>query len=251
MELFSGDDIAAGYASARPAVHPVIVERAFQRLGAERRRDRILDVGCGAGASTRAVVPWARTIVGVDPEIQMVRNARTVGGGPSYAVGTAEAMPIASHAVDVLTAAGALNFVDLGRFRAEAARVLRSDGVIVVYDFATGRRCADAPALEHAYDEFASRWPRPIDGQDAIDAGVLAGAAFNIVSSEPITVPVAMTVDGYIDYLMTETNVGAAIRHGERATDIRHWCHDRFSPVFIEPGVIEFTAWYAIVTPTA
>ena len=162
----------------------MIVERAFQRLGAERRRDRILDVGCGAGASTRAVVPWARTIVGVDPEIQMVRNARTVGGGPSYAVGTAEAMPIVSHAVDVLTAAGALNFVDLGRFRAEAARVLRSDGVIVVYDFATGRRCADAG-------------------------------------------------------------------HGERATDIRHWCHDRFSPVFIEPGVIEFTAWYAIVTPTA
>lgn len=251
MQLFSGDDIAAGYSAARPAVHPVIVERAFQRLGAERRRDRILDVGCGAGASTRAVAPWARAVVGVDPEIQMIRSARAIGGEPSYALGTAEAMPIASGTVDRLTAAGALNFVDLGRFRAEAARVLTADGVIVVYDFATGRRCADATALEHAYEAFATRWPRPLDGRHAIDPGVLAVAGFAVVSSEDVMVPISMNGDAYVDYLMTETNVAAATRGGARATDVRHWCHDRFSPVFTVPRVIEFDAWFAIVTPTS
>lgn len=250
MQLFSGDDIAAGYGAARPAVHPVIVERAFQRLAAESRH-RILDVGCGAGASTRAVAPWANEVVGVDPEIQMISRAREIGGGPSYAVGTAESMPVASHTVDALTAAGALNFVDLGRFRAEATRVLRADGVIVVYDFATGRRCTDTPELEGIYDAFTSCWPRPVDGRHVIGVDVLAAAGFNIVSSEPIAVPVAMSGDAYVDYLMTETNVAAAVRGGGRATDIRLWCHERFSPVFIEPQVIEFEAWYAIVMPTA
>ncbi len=250
MQLFSGDDIAKGYGAARPAVHPVIVERAFERLGAASRH-RILDVGCGAGASTRAVARWGHTIVGVDPEIQMIRSARATGGALRYAVGTAEAMPVASHSVDALTAAGVLNFVDLGAFRAEAARVLSADGVIVVYDFATGRRCAETPELERSYDEFARRWPRPIDGRHVIGVDVLAAAGFNIVSSEPITVPIAMSGDAYVDYLMTETNVVAAVRGGGRATDIRLWCHERFLPVLIEPQVIEFEAWYAIVMPTA
>ena len=251
MQLFSSDEIAAGYAAARPMVHPVIVERAFQHLGAEPRRDRILDVGCGAGASTRAVGPWAHTIVGLDPEIRMIRNARAMGGAHQYTVGAAEAMPIGTHTVDGLTAAGALNFVDLGRFRVEAARVLTADGVIVVYDFATGRRCADTPELERRYDEFAQRWPRPIDGRHAIDADVLAAAGFAVGFSEQVMVPIAMNADAYVDYLMTETNVTAAIRGGERATDVRHWCHDRFSPVFSEPRVIEFDAGYVIAKPTA
>ena len=250
MQLFSGDDIAKGYGAARPAVHPVVVEQAFQRLGAESHH-RILDVGCGAGASTRALAPWANELVGVDPEIQMIRRAREIGGAPSYAVGTAEAIPVASNAVDVLTAAGALNFVDLGRFRAEAARVLRADGVIVVYDFATGRRCAETPELECMYDEFARRWPRPIDGRHAIDAGVVAAAGFAVVSSEDLMVPMAMNANAYVNYLMTETNVVAAIRGGESALEVRRWCHDRFSPAFSEPRVIEFDAWYAITKPTA
>ena len=67
MGLFAGDDIAEGYVAARPPVHSAVVGRAFAQLGAERRPDRILDVGCGAGASTRAAAPWAHTTVGLDP----------------------------------------------------------------------------------------------------------------------------------------------------------------------------------------
>ena len=63
-------------------------------------------------------------------------------------------------------------------------------------------------------------------------------------------VPISMNADAYVDYLMTETNVAAATRGGARATDVRYWCHGRFSPVFTVPRVIEFDAWFAIVTPT-
>ena len=249
MELFAGDDIAQGYATARPAVHSAVVGEAFAQLGAESRRHRILDVGCGAGASTRAAAPWARTIVGLDPEIQMVRSARTLGGGPRYTVGAAEAIPLGAGTVDVLTAAGALNFVDLERFRSEAARVLVPKGVVVVYDFATGCRSSDAPALERAYDEFARRWPRPTDGRHAIDAGVLAAAGFSIRSGEPMTVPIAMNADAYVAYLMTETNVAAAVQRGEPAVRVRQWCDERFSPLLSESPVVEFDAWWSIVTP--
>ncbi len=179
----------------------------------------------------------------------MVRSARTVGGGPHYTVGAAEAIPIASDVVDVMTAAGALNFVDLERFRSEAARVLVPKGVVVVYDFATGCRSSDAPGLERAYGDFASRWPRPTDGRHAIDAGVLAAAGFSIRSGEPMTVPIAMNADAYVAYLMTETNVVAAVQRGEPVASVRQWCDERFSPLLTKSPVVEFDAWWSIVTP--
>ena len=250
MELFAGDDIAKGYAAQRPAVHPAVVGRVFAQLGAECGRHRVLDVGCGAGASTRAAAPWAQAIVGLDPEIQMIRNARTVGGGPRYTVGAAEAIPFGTDTVDVLTAAGALNFVDLARFRSEAARVLAPKGVVVVYDFATGCRSADAPGLERAYNEFARRWPRPTDGRHAVDTSVLAAAGFSVGSGDQMIVSIAMNADAYVAYLMTETNVAAAVQRGDLAAQVRQWCVERFSPLLTEPRVIEFDAWYAITTPT-
>ena len=250
MELFAGDDIAAGYARARPAVHSAVVGQAFTQLGAERRRHRVLDVGCGAGASTRAAAPWAESIVGLDPEISMIRNARTVGGDPRYIVGAAEAIPLGTDTVDVMTAAGALNFVDLPRFRSEAARVLAPRGVVVVYDFATGRRSADAPGLERAYNEFARRWPRPTDGRHAVDTSVLAAAGFSVGSGDQMIVSIAMNANAYVAYLRTETNVAAAVQRGEPTARVREWCVERFSPLLTEPRVIEFDAWYAIVTPT-
>ena len=249
MELFAGDDIAKGYAAARPPVHSAVAGQAFARLGRESRRHRILDVGCGAGASTRAAAPWAQTIVGLDPEVQMIRSARTVGGGPHYTLGAAEAIPLGADTVDVLTAAGALNFVDLERFRSEAARVLVPNGVVVVYDFATGCRSPDAPGLERAYDEFARRWSRPTDGRHAIDVGVLAAAGFAIRSGESLTVPIAMGADAYVAYLMTETNVAAAVQRGEPVARVRQWCDERFSPLLIDAPVVEFDAWWSIVTP--
>ena len=249
MGLFAGDDIAEGYVAARPPVHSAVVGRAFAQLGAEPRPDRILDVGCGAGASTRAAAPWAHTIVGLDPEIPMIRNARTVGGGPHYTAGAAEAIPLGTGTVDLLTAAGTLNFVDLVRFRSEAARVLVPGGVVVVYDFATGCRSSGAPGLERAYDEFARRWPRPTDGRHAIGAEVLAAAGFATRSSGPMTVPIAMNADAYVAYLMTETNVAAAVQRGEPAARVRQWCDERFSPLLIELPVVEFDAWWSIVTP--
>ena len=178
MELFAGDEIAKGYAAQRPAVHSAVVDEAFAQLGAASRRHRVLDVGCGAGASTRAATPWAQSIVGLDPEIQMIRNARTVGGRPHYIVGAAEAIPLGT------------------------------------------------------------------------DTGVLAAAGFSIGSGERMTVPIAMNADAYVAYLMTETNVAGAVQRGESAGRVRQWCDERFSPLLTEAPVIEFEAWWSIVTPT-
>jgi Methylase involved in ubiquinone/menaquinone biosynthesis len=251
MDLFEGPAMAAGYAAARPAVHPQVVARIATRLGWSRLFGRALDVGCGAGASTRAMQPRAASVVGLDPVPAMVDAAASANADAQFMVGSAEALPIASGAVDIICAAGSLNFVDLTRFAAEAARVLTVDGVIAVYDFATGSRSALVPELAPVYEEFAARWPRPTGGRQVINPAVLASGPFTMTADDRFVVTIEMSADAYVDYLMTETNVAASSAMGEDRDGIRDWITATFAPVFASPIPIDFDAWFAILHSAA
>ena len=107
---FSDAAMAAGYATARPLVHP----RVIALLHAWRHGARVqiaADIGCGAGLSTRALLDVADRRVGFDPSESMIRAARRVSPGALFVVASAEAMPLASRTVELLTAAGSLNYV--------------------------------------------------------------------------------------------------------------------------------------------
>jgi len=174
--LFASPTLAEGYARWRPAVHPRVMDRVRRQLGG-RRVARGLDVGCGAGLSTRALQMVAERATGMEPLEAMLGWTREVAPGASFVVGRAEELPVAAGSIDVMTAAGSLNYVDLGRFFGEARRVLRVDGVLVVYDFSAGKRMAGSAALAEWFAEFRRRYPpRPSSGRP-LDPGILAGLA--------------------------------------------------------------------------
>jgi ubiquinone/menaquinone biosynthesis C-methylase UbiE len=116
---FGTDEMAAGYANSRPPVHPRILERVRPHLPAPVRR--ALDVGCGAGLSTRALHGIAEHRIGMDPAEPMLQWTAAVAPGAKFIVGAAEALPFANGSVDLITAAGSLNYVNLDSFFAGAA----------------------------------------------------------------------------------------------------------------------------------
>src|SRR4051794_6940720 len=67
-------------------------------LDAARRAPgrRVLDVGCGHGAATAAATVRGAVAVGVDVSAGMLRRARAGHPGPSYLVGSADAVPLRS-----------------------------------------------------------------------------------------------------------------------------------------------------------
>lgn len=130
--VYDSDRFAAAYAFDRPPLHSLILQRFSHPLV-----DRALDIGCGAGLSTDALAGRAQTIVGLEPVRRMLRHASQVAPGAHFVVGSADALPFASAAFDLITAAGSLNYADPSLFVPELARVLRPDGTLVVYDFGT------------------------------------------------------------------------------------------------------------------
>jgi ubiquinone/menaquinone biosynthesis C-methylase UbiE len=172
--------------------------------------------------------------IGMEPVEPMLALTREVAPGASFVVGRAEAIPVAAGSMDVMTAAGSLNYVDLPRFFAEARRVLRADGVLVVYDFSAGKRMAGSAALAEWFAEFRRRYPpRPSSGRP-LDPGILATLAegFRADGAEVYEEAIAMTPEAYVDYMMTETNVASAVREGAREEGIREWCRETLAPVF-------------------
>ena len=121
------------------------VAEAFVRwLGAPTGR-RWLDVGCGTGALTAAVLAAADPIqvVGVDPSEGFLTHARARVADPraTFEVGDARWLPVPDRRFDAVVSGLALNFVpDPVRAAAEFARVAVSGGVIAAYvwDYAEG-----------------------------------------------------------------------------------------------------------------
>ncbi len=246
--IYASARMAAGYAFSRPAVHPRIVERIREDLRIASPAARALDIGCGAGRSTAALEPIARRVVGLDPVRGMLAHRRAVAPGASFVVGRAERLPFSARSFDIVTAAGALNYVDLEAFLPELARVLDPTGVMVVYDYSAGRRLRSCGALEAWYAEFERRYP-PKPGYD-MDVRTLAydRAGLRLDAIQTFEVPVPMALQPYVAYAMSETGVELALASGVPEADIRTWCESTLAGVLShEPRDVLFDAYVAYV----
>jgi len=121
---------------------------------------RVLDVGAGTGAASRAAVAAAGDdglVVGIDPSLAMLEQGRMEDGGPRYAAATAIDLPFRDGTFTHLVA----NFVLSHFTRYDTAlfdmmRVLRSGGRMGVTAWARGEDDDDfSTAWRSVAEEFA------------------------------------------------------------------------------------------------
>ncbi|UCH35533.1 MAG: methyltransferase domain-containing protein [Armatimonadota bacterium] len=92
---------------------------------------RILDVGCGAGAGLLVFSQLGR-VIGLDRSEEALRLSRSRGDFPLIG-GTAERLPVADGAVDVVTALDVLEHISDDQAAViEMARVCKPGGLVVI-----------------------------------------------------------------------------------------------------------------------
>lgn len=252
--VYASTRLARLYAYSRPPVHTevvALVERQLRVSGwppPDVTTARALDLGCGAGLSTAALTPLAAWSVGIEPMVAMLAHRRHVAPNARFLAGRAEQLPFASGAFDLMTAAGALNYADLDRFLPEAARVLSAHGALVVYDFSSGRTLPGDGRLDHWFGAFERRYPFPPGYALDVRTIPFADAGLRLSTYREFEVSVRMTLEAYLAYAMSETNVEAAIRAGTPETDIATWCRSTLSLFFPDAGAeVHFQGYFAIV----
>lgn len=97
---------------------------------------RVVDVGCGAGFMAEALARRGAHVVGVDPSLAALTQARAHASelrlAIEYRPGVGEALPLASESCDLAVCVDVLEHVaDVDRLLAEVARVLVPGGLLL------------------------------------------------------------------------------------------------------------------------
>ena len=125
--------IAKHYASFRPPLHRLILNRMVRPLESFQNG---LDMGCGTGYSTIALIEYCERVFGLDLNQAMLDEAEQhprihyICGDGAYGIGL---IPV--QAFDVVTFAGSLFYMKTDKLRSELARVCKPNGSVFVYDF--------------------------------------------------------------------------------------------------------------------
>jgi len=237
---FNSQEAAARYAGNRPQSHRRVLALVESILGAALPVERALDVGCGTGHSTVALLPLARAVVGLDSSRFMLAQA---GGDPAieYRCGYAEALPFARGSFDLLTVCSAYHWFDQEKFLHEAARVLRGGGWLVLYKVGSTGRIADNAQFDTWKREvFRTRYPKAQRNDAVLTEERAVGFGFHDVAREGLTHCVRHTLDEYVDNLLTHSSlIGAMNRGQESVAETRRWLHQELRSFFTE-GSAEF-----------
>jgi SAM-dependent methyltransferase len=147
---------------------------------------RGLDVGCGEGETARRLRRKVPEVVGLDPDVPSIEQARSCGDDIEYVVGDLDSADLPEASFDVVTAVAMLHHVDQRVGLTQLGRLVRPGGMLLVVGLARSRSLLDFG--RDAFDALAMRrhslrtgvwetpspklWPPPLTYGEARDVSL-------------------------------------------------------------------------------
>lgn len=236
---FDSPEAARRYAAHRPRTQSTVLALLESVVGEALPVARALDVGCGPGHSTVALLPYAHRIVGLDASSAMLAEA-TPHPQIEYRKGHAEALPFRAGDFDLLTVSSAYHWFDHDRFLAEAGRVLRDDGWLVLYKAAALGQPLDPAFAQWRREVFKPRFPRVARNSEPLSPASAATFGFLECAREERITTRRHSLGAHLDNLFTHSRVLRALGESrEAAVDTRAWLELELAPFFPD-GTAEF-----------
>jgi SAM-dependent methyltransferase len=153
-----------------------------------------------------------------------------------YAASEAETPPFRSRTFELVVACGSIDWVDRSRFVPRAAELLEPGGWLVPLDFGDTGRSPELPGLARWYDEvFQARYPRPASRDPLLTAEEASRHGFAAPLRRPFASVASFTARQYAAFLMTESNVIAAVEYGSEPEErVRAWLESELLSLYDE-----------------
>ena len=143
--------LATGYAAHRPQYPKGL----FSAIAAVSPfLDRVWDCATGTGQAASGLAAHFHSVLASDASRQQIRAA-SPHDRVRYFVARAEAAPLRSRSIGMVTVAQALHWLELTEFYAEARRVLRPGGLLVVWTYGSQR--VDSGPVDRVLADFYDR----------------------------------------------------------------------------------------------
>jgi ubiquinone/menaquinone biosynthesis C-methylase UbiE len=153
---YAREGFAQLYDAYRPRP-PTILLDTLCRIAATERPALVVDLGTGTGLSAREWSERAEQVVGVEANEAMVAEARrvTAAANVAYVSGFAHETGLDDGCADIVTCSQSLHWMEPEPTFAEAARILRPEGVFAAYDYDPAPLVQ--PDVDAAWDDYLRR----------------------------------------------------------------------------------------------
>ena len=211
---FDAKSVAQRYGKGRAYFHVIVMERIRKRLSLPRKLGRALDVGCGIGLSSRALLEIAEQVEAIDASPWML-EAPYLDPRIRYRQMPAEKLDFPNASFDLITMSQVLHWTDAAQSFSEACRVLKPGSFVVIYDdFFLWRADEEVPFVKWFRTRFAARFPSPPRNTQPLNSqGQFRPAGFTFAGYEEYSHPESLTKEQLITHLITQSTVISAVDH--------------------------------------
>ena len=232
---FDEKRIAEGYMN-RPWLHKKVIERFVSDCEVTSNFRNGLDVGCGAGLSTKALHLICDRVTGTDISEQMIQVCKEeYKDNKAYTFYRAKAEETKEPAekYDIVTAAGMVNWVDRDLFLENMGHALQDQGILLIYDFWIIDKMQGNDAYTNWYhEEYLKRFTKPPRNENTWKQSELPDY-FHIKNQITYELFYDFSMEQFIDFMMIQSNVNTKIENGEVSeVEARNWFKNSLSPVF-------------------
>jgi ubiquinone/menaquinone biosynthesis C-methylase UbiE len=213
------DDVADVYDASRPGYPDTVFLSIAEISGVPFAGATVADVGAGTGILTRAMRARGARVLAVEPGPQMlahlVARVRADGtAGIAALVGDGDVLPLRDGSVDLVTYAQSWHWLDPAASIAEARRVLRPGGAVAAcWNVTDAGRAEWLAAHESRLAEEVPRYWGPAHRDWRVPP---IAAAFEVLEERWLTWERPMSVDGFLQDLLSHSYLAALPRDAAR-----------------------------------
>ncbi len=249
---FDQERIAQGYAKDRPYLHPQVMEIVKEDLKLDSEVRNGLDIGCGAGLSTKALKMLCGHVTGTDISPEMIQAAGQMCKEEGFSFYTCKAEEVSGDIrYDIVTAAGMINWVDEEAFLKNLSHIMMPAGYLVIYDFWITDKMQENNAYTDWWNmQYLPKFPKPFRKEDQWTDREAEKFGFRITGRKQIELTWEFDMEAFIRFMMIQSNVNEQIEErtiSER--DASDWFRETLSDIFdneVRTLIFKGYIWYFI-----
>lgn len=246
---FNSKRISEGYLN-RPWLHRDIIEIIKRDLNITTSYQSGLDIGCGAGLSTKALKLICEKVTGTDISSEMINICKETYNDKlfNFYVAKAEETKIPEERYDIITAAGVINWIDKNSFLNNTDKILGPNGIIVIYDFWITDSMIDNPEYTNWYNnKYLNKFPKPPRNENKWTKEELP-YNYHMLDQIEYTLSYDFSLNDFINFMMIQSNVNVQIENDILSeNEVREWMIKSLRPVWkkeTETLIFKAYNWY-------
>jgi len=234
---FNYNAAAKRYKIGRPNFHAVVIQKIKDQLGLNNKINRCLDVACGTGLLSKALLEIADQVVGIDNSEAMLNEAFQ-HPQINYWYGEAEKVDTIEGTFDLITVSSAFHWFKQKKFlQACHSKLLIGNYIVIHNNFFTSTTKDERSDnfKDWMTNQYLVKFVGPKRQTYAIDEARIMQLGYEVIPSEKFENVVVFNKTQLVDYLVTQSNIIAKVELGHYTIEeVKLWLYEALENHFIE-----------------